>query len=115
MARRSDCPVACSLDLLGDRWTLLVVRDLFLGKSRFSDFLASNEKIATNILADRLRRLEAAGLVSTAHYSGHSRRVSYRLTPAGRDLAPVLAALIDWGERHIPGTHALGRPRPAQD
>jgi DNA-binding HxlR family transcriptional regulator len=107
--RRSNCPIACSLDLLGDRWTLLVIRDLLQGKTRYSEFLASPEKIATNILAERLRRLETAGLVSTAHYGGHSRRVEYQLTPAGRDLGPVLFSLVDWGERHVPGTRSLGK------
>ncbi len=64
-SRRSACPMACTLDIVGDRWTLLVIRDLLTGKKRYSDFLASPEKIPTNILADRLRRLEREGLVPT--------------------------------------------------
>jgi DNA-binding HxlR family transcriptional regulator len=107
--RRSNCPIACSLDLLGDRWTLLVIRDLLQGKTRYGEFLASPEKIATNILAERLRRLEAAGLVSTARYGGHSRRVEYQLTPAGRDLGPVVLSLVDWGLRHITDTRSIGK------
>ena len=105
-ARRSNCPVACSLDLLGDRWTLLVIRDLFQGKSRYSEFLASAEGIPTNILADRLRRLEQAGLISTSQYSGHSRRKAYTLTAAGKSLGPTLNALREWGLEQFPGTGA---------
>jgi DNA-binding HxlR family transcriptional regulator len=104
--RRSNCPVACSLDLLGDRWTLLVVRDLMRGKSRFGEFLASAEGIPTNILADRLRRLEQAGIISSDTYGSHSRRRAYQLTEAGRALAPALGALRDWGLAHVPGTRA---------
>jgi DNA-binding HxlR family transcriptional regulator len=104
--RRSACPVACSLDLLGDRWTLLVVRDLLRGKSRFGEFLASAERIPTNILADRLRRLEQAGLISGTTYGAHSRRKAYQLTEAGRALAPAVRALRDWGLAHIPDTRA---------
>ena len=105
-ARRSNCPVACTLDLLGDRWTLLIIRDLFQGKSRYSEFLVSAEGIPTNILADRLRRLEQAGLVSSSQYSGHSRRKAYTLTPAGKSLAPTMRALRDWGLGQFPGTRA---------
>ena len=104
--RRSTCPVACSLDLLGDRWTLLVVRDLLLGKSRYTDFLASAEGIPTNILADRLRRLEQAGLISSATYGGQTRRKAYQLTESGQALAPAMRALRDWGLKQFPGTAA---------
>ena len=72
-ARRSLCPVACSLDILGDRWTLLVIRDLFAGKSRFGEFLASPEHIPTNILAERLKRLERAGLAAPTGTQQHGR------------------------------------------
>jgi DNA-binding HxlR family transcriptional regulator len=99
LKRRSPCPVACTLDLVGDKWTLLVVRDLFCGKAFFKDFAASPEGIATNILADRLAKLGAAGLAE-AHAGG------YRLTPRGRSLLPVLEAVKDWGLAHIPGTEA---------
>ena len=107
-AQRSLCPVSCSLDLLGDRWTLLVIRDLLRGKSRYGDFLASGESIPTNILADRLRRLEAAGVVATAPYSSHSRRKDYHLTEGGEALRPVVAALRDWGLAQFPGTRGPG-------
>lgn len=101
---RSPCPVACTLDLLGDRWTLLVVRDLFLGKSTYSEFQQSPEGIPTNILAERLKRLQAAGIVAKERYQERPVRYRYLLTDKGRDLAPVMSALVEWGSRHIPGT-----------
>lgn len=101
---RSLCPIASSLDLLGDRWTLLVVRDLFAGKRRFDAFLASHEAIATNVLSDRLARLERDGLVTRERDPEDGRRVIYELTERGRDLTRVLRALSDWGLKHIPGT-----------
>jgi len=101
---RSPCPVAGALDLVGDRWTLLVLRDLLIGKSRYGQFLASPEGISTNLLADRLQRLEAAGLVTAVPYSEHPVRMDYRLTPAGRALSPVVDALAAWGLAHLPGT-----------
>lgn len=104
--RRSVCPVACSLDLLGDRWTLLVIRDLLTGKSRYGDFLGSPEGIATNILAARLEGLQAAGLVATEPCTERSGALRYRLTPRGAALRPVLEALKTWGLSHIPGTEA---------
>jgi DNA-binding HxlR family transcriptional regulator len=101
---RSPCPVAGSLDLIGDRWTLLVVRDLFWGKRRYGEFLASPEAIPTNILAARLVRLKEAGLVNRTRYQDRPPRFGYTLTRRGRDLQPVLAALLVWGKRHVPGT-----------
>lgn len=98
---RSACPVACSLDLLGDRWTLLIVRDLFRGKTRYGEFQAAPEGIPTNILADRLVRLEDAGLISRAAYQNNPPRYAYTLTSKGTDLKPVLAALAGWALRHI--------------
>lgn len=101
---RSPCPIAGALDLLGDRWTLLVVRDLLLyDKRRFADFLASPEGIATNILADRLERLERCGLVERHRYQERPVREEYHPTARGRDLIPVLRELIRWGQRHVPG------------
>ena len=96
--------MACTLDLLGDKWTLLVVRDLLLGKTIYSEFRQSPERIPTNILAERLKRLQAAGLVVKDRYQDHPPRYRYLLTGKGRDLYPVLSAIIDWGNRHIPGT-----------
>src|SRR5437660_11877853 len=103
-ALRSLCPVACSLDILGDRWTLLVIRDLCAGKSRLGEFLASPEHIPTNILAERLKRLERAGLISSAPYSQHPVRVDYHLTERGHALAPVVDAIAVWGLAQFPGT-----------
>ncbi|HXC02609.1 MAG TPA: helix-turn-helix domain-containing protein [Opitutaceae bacterium] len=102
--RRSPCPIGCSLDLLGDRWTLLIIRDLFLGKSRYGEFAASPEEIPTNLLADRLARLEKAELIKSTPYQQNPPRHAYTLTRKGRDLEPVLAALVKWGKRHVPGT-----------
>jgi DNA-binding HxlR family transcriptional regulator len=102
---RSPCPIAGALDLVGDRWTLLVVRDLLLyDKRRFAEFLASPEGIASNILADRLQRLERCGLVERRQYADRPRREEYHPTAKGRDLAPILRELIRWGQRHVPGT-----------
>ena len=103
---RSACPVACSLDLLGDRWTLLVIRDLLFGKTRYGEFLASAEGIPTNILAERLKRLEDGGIISSVPYGNHSRRKEYRLTPAGEGLRPIVRAIRDWGLNQFPGTRA---------
>ncbi len=103
---RSTCPVACTLDVLGDRWSLLIVRDLFQGKRRYGEFAASSEGIPTNILADRLKRLERAGIIATRPYSEHPPRLEYTLTDAGRDLGPVVRTLAEWGLQHVPGTRA---------
>jgi DNA-binding HxlR family transcriptional regulator len=101
---RSPCPVACSLDLLGDKWSLLVVRDLLLGKTMYSEFQKSSEGIPTNILAERLKRLLAAGIIEKSRYQERPIRYAYQLTAKGRDLQPVLLAMIDWGNKHVPGT-----------
>ncbi len=103
--RRSPCPVACALDLLGDRWTLLVIRDLLLGLSRFKDFAASPEKIPTNLLTDRLDRLVAQGVVTRVPLPG-GKRHSYELTAKGQALRPVVLALKDWGLEWEEGTRA---------
>jgi DNA-binding HxlR family transcriptional regulator len=105
MALRSKCPIAGALDLLGDRWTLLVMRDvLFYEKRRFAEFLMSPEGIASNILADRLERLERCGLLERRPYLERPRREEYRPTAKGTDLIPMLRELIRWGKRHVPGT-----------
>ena len=102
--QRSPCPVACTLDLLGDKWTLLVVRDLLLGKETYSEFRQSPEGIPTNILAERLRRLQGAGIIDRQPYQQNPVRYRYRLTGKGRDLYPVIAAMMDWAERHLDNT-----------
>jgi DNA-binding HxlR family transcriptional regulator len=101
---RSSCPVAATLDVVGDRWTLLVIRDLLRGKKRFGELAASSERIPTNILAERLKRLERAGLVQAVPYSEHPPRHEYTLTPAGRELDPVLSAIATWGRARFPFT-----------
>ncbi len=112
--RRSVCPVACTLDVLGDKWTLLVIRDLLCGRSTFQEFLESPEGIATNILTDRLERLVGSGLVQTVPSTVRSDRHTYRLTDRGRALTPVLEAIRDWGLAHIPGTRARLKPPAAE-
>jgi DNA-binding HxlR family transcriptional regulator len=120
-ARRSECPIAGALDLLGDRWTLLVMRDLlFYDKHRFADFLSSPEGIATNILAERLDRLERGGLIERRRYHAHPPREEYYVTARGHDLIPVLRELIGWGKRHVAGAAQQPpwpvtiAPRPAE-
>jgi DNA-binding HxlR family transcriptional regulator len=98
---RSACPVSLSLEVLGDRWSLLIVRDMMVRAFRtFKQFQESGEGIATNILADRLRKLEAAGIIVAEPDPADGRRSSYRLTEKGIDLAPVLLELVIWGARH---------------
>lgn len=101
--RRSECPIAASLDLLGDKWSLLVVRDLLDGKRRFTEFERSPERIPTNILTDRLRRLERLGLVERLR-RGDTNRFDYRPTDRAWDLRPVLLALARWGNEHLDET-----------
>ena len=101
---RSCCPIACALDHLGDKWTLLIIRDLLLGKKRYQEFLMSPERIATNIFADRLKKLEADGFVVQRAYQQNPVRYEYQLTQKGADLAPVLQTLVTWGKSHYPGT-----------
>jgi DNA-binding HxlR family transcriptional regulator len=104
-SHRSACPIACTLDLIGDRWTLLIIRDMmFLDKHRFEEFLESPEGISTNILANRLKLLEESGLVEKQPYSTHSRRMNYQLTERGQSLRPVLKTIVSWGLKHIPDT-----------
>ncbi|PYK18974.1 MAG: transcriptional regulator [Verrucomicrobia bacterium] len=95
--RRSPCPVACSLDIFGDRWTLLVIRDLFFGRTRFKDFAASPEGIPTNILAERLERLLARDIIKQSPAEDGTKRLAYRLTKKGKALGPILKAMRDWG------------------
>jgi DNA-binding HxlR family transcriptional regulator len=98
---RSACPVSISLEVFGDRWSLLIVRDMMIrGHRTFKDFLESGEGVATNVLTDRLHKLEAAGIVDLEPVPGDARRGYYRLTQKGIDLAPVLLELLIWGARH---------------
>jgi DNA-binding HxlR family transcriptional regulator len=104
--KRSVCPIACVLDLLGDKWTLLIIRDMMGGKSRFQDFLKSPEGIATNVLADRLAKLVEHRLVETKPSPERAGALVYSLTEKGSSLRPLLEAIRDWGLGHIKGTAA---------
>jgi DNA-binding HxlR family transcriptional regulator len=107
---RSGCPVSVSLEVFGDRWSLLIVRDLMIrGFHTFKQFEQSGESIATNILADRLRKLKKAGIIRAEREEADHRKVSYRLTDKGIELAPVLFELLVWGTRHeqTDAPHAL--------
>lgn len=105
--RRSACPISFSLDLFGDRWSLLVLRDLvFLGVRHYRQFLESGEGIATNVLAERLRRLERAGLIAKRRDPEDRKRYVYTMTPKGLDTIPILLELIVWGARYDPHTGA---------
>jgi DNA-binding HxlR family transcriptional regulator len=98
---RSQCPISTALDIFGDKWTLLLIRDLlFNGKKTFGEFLDSEEKIATNILSDRLALLEMAGIISKKNDPDHGRKIIYSLTQKGIDLIPVLVEIIAWSERY---------------
>lgn len=103
-SERSGCPIATTLDVLGDKWSLVIVRDMLTGKANFGDFLASPEGISTNILTDRLRRLEAAGLVVRHAYQTRPPRYAYKLTDKGEALLPVLQAMCRWANAYVPGT-----------
>jgi DNA-binding HxlR family transcriptional regulator len=99
--RRSGCPLNASVEMLGDRWSLLIIRDMMLrGFRSYKEFLESYEGIATNILADRLRRLEAYGIIGTERDPSDGRKVIYALTEKGVDLAPVMAEMVLWAAAH---------------
>jgi DNA-binding HxlR family transcriptional regulator len=105
--KRSPCAVASTLDLIGDKWSLLVVRDLLHGKRTYGELADSPERIPTNILAERLKRLEGAGIISSAAYQERPVRYAYTLTKKGTALGDVLIALVRWGKEYIPGTRTL--------
>src|SRR5579864_1608586 len=107
---RSPCAVACTLDLVGDKWSLLVVRDLLRGNVTYGALQDSPEGIPTNILADRLKRLEEAGLIAKSAYQEHPVRYAYELSEKGKALGDVLLAFVRWGKKHIPGTRVLEGP-----
>lgn len=118
--RRSACPVANTLDLIGDKWSLLVIRDMIHGKSTYGELQDSPENIPTNILADRLKRLEEAGIIVRSVYQERPVRYAYTLSEKGAAMGDILLALLHWGKKHIPGTEAMiattaasGRRKPA--
>jgi DNA-binding HxlR family transcriptional regulator len=99
--RRSGCPLNASVEMLGDRWSLLILRDMMLrGFSTFKEFLTSYEGIATNILTDRLKRLIAHGIITTKEDPSDGRKLIYVLTPKGLDLAPILTEMVLWAAKH---------------
>ena len=100
--KRSDCPISCSLDIWGDKWSLLIVRDLmFFQKSTYGDFLRSTEKIATNILASRLQSLEDNGIIERSEHPDSKAKVLYRLTKKGVDLLPIFVEIHLWAEKYF--------------
>ncbi|HEY9257674.1 helix-turn-helix domain-containing protein [Chitinophaga sp.] len=99
--KRSDCPISCSLDIFGDKWSLLIIRDVMLrGKVSYSEFLTSEEKIATNILVSRLNTLEAAKILHKEVSPINKSKFVYSLTEKGIDLAPIIIELMDWGAKY---------------
>ncbi|WP_224994473.1 helix-turn-helix domain-containing protein [Cesiribacter sp. SM1] len=103
LKQRSTCPISTSLDVLGDKWTLLILRDMvFAGKSTYGQFLQSAEKIATNILADRLAILESQGIITKAVAADKKSKFTYRLTEKGVDIVPILVTLVLWGTKYCP-------------
>lgn len=99
--RRSSCPISIALDIFGDRWSLLIIRDLmFKGMHNFNEFASSDERIASNILSDRLVKLETAGILASRPDPADARRVRYHLTEKGIDIAPVLVEMVLWAARH---------------
>lgn len=103
---RSCCPVACTLDIVGDKWTLLVIRDLLLGRTHFKEFAAAPEGIATNILTNRLARLLEYGLIEKFPSDEVPGKEAYRLTKKGKSLGPVVRSIANWGLTHLDGTVA---------
>ena len=107
MAWRSVCPISSGLDVLGDKWSLLIVRDLIIhGTRTYSEFRESPEHVATNILANRLRLLTSLGIIERTDPDGVARNNAYRLTPSGAALRPVLEELGKWSQTHLRQFHA---------
>ncbi|PCI88208.1 MAG: transcriptional regulator [Hyphomicrobiales bacterium] len=104
---RSECPIASSLDIFGDRWTLIILRDMLVGKSKFGEFLASAENIATNVLSKRLELIEGAGLADRVVYQQRPTRYEYKLTDKGKALLPILQEMCKWGNQYMPETWVL--------
>jgi len=98
---RSDCPISCSLDVFGDKWSLLIIRDIMLrGKVSYSEFLESEERISTNILANRLTVLEEENIISKSVSSTNKSKFNYSLTEKGVDLLPIVIEIMDWGAKY---------------
>ena len=105
--KRSNCPVSCSLEVIGDKWSLLIIRDMLLfGKSTYNEFLASDEGISTNILNDRLVKLTELGLIA---FSGTAKRKKYTVTKIGMDLKPVIEAIASFGMKYFTGSNEFAK------
>lgn len=100
---RSDCPVSYALDFFGDKWSFLVIRDMLEGKRFYKDFQSSKEGIATNILSDRLKKLEANGVIVSRVYPELRTKKEYVLTPKGKDLIPIIVETMVWSAKHEDG------------
>lgn len=99
---RTGCPVACALDIVGDHWTLLIIRNLmFTGRHEYKDMLAAEEQISSSVLSDRLKKLETEGLIASVDHPESQRRKLYYLTPMGKDLIHVMLELVLWADRHL--------------
>jgi len=100
--KRSECPLSCSLDVFGDKWSLLIIRDLIFGKKcTYNDFLKSDERIATNILASRLKELEENGIIEKSAHPDSKAKILYKLTSKGIDLLPILVEVYIWAEKYF--------------
>ncbi|MGR6873338.1 winged helix-turn-helix transcriptional regulator [Pseudomonas sp. HK3] len=107
MHNRSICPLTNCLDLIGDKWTLILLRDMYLGKVRYGDFLTSDEGITTNILSSRLKDMMTNGLIEKTAYQEKPVRYEYRLKQSGKDLLPVIQSMSRWADEYIPGCRTL--------
>lgn len=105
-SRRSPCPISCSLEIFGDKWTLLIIRDLFLGHGRFKELASSPESPPTNVLSERLTRLLSHRIIERTASADGTKHQAYRLTTKGKALRPLLEAMRDWGLQWEPGTQA---------
>ena len=118
---RSPCPISSFLDLWGDRWTLIIIRDMLVGKRRFSDLGAGNERVPASILANRMKQLTELGVAKRVQYSERPPRYEYHLTDKGKALRPVLIAMSNWSEEnlddrwHTPDWFREGRSAPGRD
>lgn len=103
LKQRSDCPISSALDIIGDKWSLLIVRDIIMnGKNTYNEFLKSAEKIATNVLADRLAMLEATGILTKEEHPDSKAKIYYKLTNKGIDLLPIIIELTLWADEYLP-------------
>lgn len=105
---QQDCPVARTLDVVGDRWTMLILRDLSWGRRRFSALLESLQGISPNLLSERVKKLEASGMIERVFYSDHPPRAEYKLSAKGKAFVPVLKAMRAYGEEWEPATATGG-------